>query len=89
MFPVMGDPVAAGYVKSLARPGGNVTGFKRQNGEFEGGPIWASVIYQPLGGRMALASSNPPSSGFPALLNLPDRASGQRRKHPGGAGEYR
>ena len=27
VFPVMGDPVAAGYVESLARPGGNVTGF--------------------------------------------------------------
>ena len=24
MFPVMGDPIAAGYVESLARPGGNV-----------------------------------------------------------------
>jgi len=27
VFPVMGDPVAAGYVESLANPGGNVTGF--------------------------------------------------------------
>jgi putative tryptophan/tyrosine transport system substrate-binding protein len=27
VFPVAGDPVAAGYVESLARPGGNVTGF--------------------------------------------------------------
>jgi len=27
VFPVMGDPVAAGFVESLARPGGNVTGF--------------------------------------------------------------
>ena len=27
VFPVAGDPVAAGYVDSLARPGGNVTGF--------------------------------------------------------------
>jgi hypothetical protein len=27
VFPVMGDPVAAGYVESLARPGGNATGF--------------------------------------------------------------
>jgi putative tryptophan/tyrosine transport system substrate-binding protein len=29
VFPVMGDPVAAGYVESLARPGGNVTGFMK------------------------------------------------------------
>jgi putative ABC transport system substrate-binding protein len=27
VFPVVGDPVAAGFVDSLARPGGNVTGF--------------------------------------------------------------
>jgi putative ABC transport system substrate-binding protein len=27
VFPVLGDPVAAGYVDSLARPGGNATGF--------------------------------------------------------------
>jgi ABC-type uncharacterized transport system substrate-binding protein len=27
VFPVMGDPVAAGFVESLTRPGGNVTGF--------------------------------------------------------------
>jgi putative tryptophan/tyrosine transport system substrate-binding protein len=27
VFPVMGDPVAAGFVESLARPGGNATGF--------------------------------------------------------------
>ena len=27
VFPVMGDPVATGFVDSLARPGGNITGF--------------------------------------------------------------
>jgi putative ABC transport system substrate-binding protein len=27
VFPIAGDPVAAGYVDSLARPGGNATGF--------------------------------------------------------------
>jgi putative tryptophan/tyrosine transport system substrate-binding protein len=27
VFPVVGDPVGAGFVASLARPGGNVTGF--------------------------------------------------------------
>jgi ABC-type uncharacterized transport system substrate-binding protein len=27
VFPVVNDPVGAGYVESLARPGGNVTGF--------------------------------------------------------------
>jgi putative tryptophan/tyrosine transport system substrate-binding protein len=27
VFPTIGDPVGAGYVDSMARPGGNVTGF--------------------------------------------------------------
>jgi putative ABC transport system substrate-binding protein len=27
VFPIMGDPVGAGFVESLARPGGNATGF--------------------------------------------------------------
>src|ERR1700710_1885056 len=27
VFPVVGDPVGAGFVESLARPGGNATGF--------------------------------------------------------------
>jgi putative ABC transport system substrate-binding protein len=27
VFPIAGDPVGAGFVDSLARPGGNVTGF--------------------------------------------------------------
>ena len=27
VFPVVGDPVAAGFIDSLARPGGNATGF--------------------------------------------------------------
>ncbi|MFY9602769.1 MAG: ABC transporter substrate binding protein, partial [Pseudolabrys sp.] len=27
VFPVVSDPVAAGYVDSMARPGGNATGF--------------------------------------------------------------
>ena len=31
VFPVIGDPVGAGYVSSLARPGGNATGFMPTN----------------------------------------------------------
>jgi len=27
VFPVVGDPVGAGFVDSLKRPGGNATGF--------------------------------------------------------------
>jgi ABC-type uncharacterized transport system substrate-binding protein len=27
IFPIVSDPVGAGFVESLARPGGNATGF--------------------------------------------------------------
>jgi hypothetical protein len=38
VFPVLGDPVGAGFVDSLARPGGNATGF--MNIEFSMGSGW-------------------------------------------------
>ena len=31
VFPVLADPVGAGFVDSLARPGGNITGFMHSN----------------------------------------------------------
>ena len=33
VFPNTGDPVAAGFVKSLARPGGNMTGLSNMSGD--------------------------------------------------------
>src|SRR5262245_61067910 len=33
VFPVAGEPVRAGYVESLARPGGNVTGLSAQQAD--------------------------------------------------------
>ncbi len=44
VFPVLGDPVAAGFVDSLARPGGNVTGF--MNFEFSMGGKWLELLKQ-------------------------------------------
>ena len=44
VFPVLGDPVGAGYVDSLARPGGNVTGF--MNFEFSMGGKWLELLRQ-------------------------------------------
>ena len=42
VFPVMGDPVAAGYVDSLARPSGNVTG--SMNFEYSLAGKWLGLL---------------------------------------------
>src|SRR5262245_18841907 len=44
VFPVIGDPVGAGVVDSLARPGGNATGF--MNFEFSMGGKWLELLKQ-------------------------------------------
>jgi putative ABC transport system substrate-binding protein len=42
VFPILGDPVGAGFVDSRARPGGNVTGF--MNIEFSMGGKWLELL---------------------------------------------
>ena len=42
VFPVTTDPVAAGFVDSLARPGGNATGF--MNFEYNIGEKWLELL---------------------------------------------
>jgi putative ABC transport system substrate-binding protein len=42
VFPVANDPVGAGYVESLARPGGNVTGFMLH--EYSIGVKWLELL---------------------------------------------
>jgi ABC-type uncharacterized transport system substrate-binding protein len=42
VFPVVGDPVGAGFVDSLARPGGNVTGF--MNFEYSISGKWLELL---------------------------------------------
>ena len=44
VFPVVGDPVGAGFVDSLARPGGNVTGF--MTFEYSMGGKWLELLKQ-------------------------------------------
>jgi putative ABC transport system substrate-binding protein len=44
VFPVVGDPVGAGFVDSLARPGGNATGF--MNFEYSMGGKWLELLKQ-------------------------------------------
>jgi putative tryptophan/tyrosine transport system substrate-binding protein len=42
VFPVVSDPVAAGFVDSLAQPGGNATGF--MNSEYTIGGKWLELL---------------------------------------------
>ena len=42
VFPIIADPVGAGYVDSLARPGGNATGF--MNFEYGIGGKWLGLL---------------------------------------------
>jgi putative ABC transport system substrate-binding protein len=44
VFPVAGDPVAVGFVESLARPGGNITGFALF--EYSIGAKWLELLKQ-------------------------------------------
>jgi putative tryptophan/tyrosine transport system substrate-binding protein len=44
VFPVAGDPVAGGFVESLARPGGNITGFAIF--EYNIGAKWLELLKQ-------------------------------------------
>ena len=44
VFPVVSDPVAAGFVDSLARPGGNATGF--MTGEYSMSGKWLELLKQ-------------------------------------------
>ena len=44
VFPVLGDPVGAGFIDSLARPGGNVTGFMIF--EYSMGGKWLELLKQ-------------------------------------------
>jgi putative tryptophan/tyrosine transport system substrate-binding protein len=44
VFPVAGDPVGAGFVDSLARPGGNATGF--MTFEYSMGGKWLELLKQ-------------------------------------------
>jgi putative tryptophan/tyrosine transport system substrate-binding protein len=44
VFPIVADPVGAGFVDSLARPGGNATGF--MNLEYGMGAKWLELLKQ-------------------------------------------
>jgi ABC-type uncharacterized transport system substrate-binding protein len=61
VFPVVGDPVAAGYVDSLARPGGNATGFAQFEYSLSG--KWLELLKEIAPGVTRGAVLRDPASG--------------------------
>ena len=65
VFPVVADPVGAGFVDSLARPGGNATGFIAF--EYSMGGKWLELLKQIAPGVTRVAvlrdPANPPATG--------------------------
>ena len=62
VFPVVSDPVAAGFVDSLARPGGNATGFMMMEYSLSG--KWLELLKQITPGvTRAAVLRNPATSG--------------------------
>jgi putative ABC transport system substrate-binding protein len=59
VFPVVGDPVAAGFVDSLARPGGNATGFMSYEYSLSG--KWLELLKQIAPGVMRVAVIRDPT----------------------------
>jgi putative ABC transport system substrate-binding protein len=60
VFPLVGDPVSAGYVDSLARPGGNATGFMLF--EFGIGGKWLELLKQIAPGVTRVAVLRDPAT---------------------------
>jgi putative ABC transport system substrate-binding protein len=77
VFVQVSDPVGSGFVASLARPGGNVTGFTNINIEPSMGGKWLQLVKQiaPAVRRVAMIY-NPPSSPFASYYLRPIEAAG-------------
>jgi putative ABC transport system substrate-binding protein len=77
VFAQVSDPVGSGFVASLARPGGNVTGFTNINIESSIGGKWLQLVKQiaPAVRRVAMIY-NPPTSPFAGCYLRPFEAAG-------------
>ena len=77
VFAQVSDPVGSGFVASLARPGGKVTGFTNVNIESSIGGKWLQLVKQiaPAVRRVAMIY-NPPTSPFARYYLRPFEAAG-------------
>jgi putative tryptophan/tyrosine transport system substrate-binding protein len=80
VFAQVSDPVGSGFVASLARPGGNVTGFTDINIESSIGGKWLELVKEiaPTVERVAMLY-NPPTSPFAGYYLRPFEAAGAAR----------
>ena len=78
VFAQVGDPVGAGFVASLARPGGNMTGFATF--EFSLGAKWLELLKQiaPSVERVSVIydPANPTSTGYLPMIDAGTRSYG-------------
>jgi len=65
VFTVVGDPVGAGLVQSLARPGGNLTGLDAQSTEFKGKQL--ELLLKCVPGQRTVAVLLNPDTPYGAL----------------------
>jgi putative ABC transport system substrate-binding protein len=72
VFAGVSDPIGAGYVDNLARPGGNITGFMSGNGDPALGGKWVELLKQiaPRTVRVALTVQSSNSRAGPILHAL-------------------
>jgi putative ABC transport system substrate-binding protein len=71
VFAGVSDPIGAGYVDNLARPGGNITGFMSGNGDPALGGKWVELLKQiaPRAVRVALLFN--PATAVPLQSFMP------------------
>ncbi len=81
VFALVSDPVGSGLVASIARPGGNVTGFTDINIEASIGGKWLELVTQiaPAVRREAMIY-NPPTAPFAGYFLRPFAAAGAAHK---------
>src|SRR6516225_4561256 len=72
VFAALGDPVAAGLVASLARPGGNLTGFSNITGEMQ--PKRLEIICELVPQATVIAALVNPDNIFEPYLRLTQEA---------------
>jgi len=77
VFAVVSDPIGSGFVKTLSRPGGNVTGFTDINIEPSLGGKWVQLVTEtaPAIRRVAMLY-NPATAPFAAYFLQPFEAAG-------------